>query len=211
MALPYPAFARPDDPAPRNHPQQAHWANAHLVRPGIQCRCRTDARRAAGDDAGHLRQCHAALRAAAGSTTWKPCSGTATSWSMGARRLKVRSCACNRRAGARRMEPSMLGLDPPEHDRLRGLVNKAFTPKAVDRMAPRIQEIADELLDAVQDREEWDLIGDFSAPLPTIVRSPRCSACTRTCRRSSRSGLMRWCRASTRSWARLSALRSRPR
>ena len=52
---------------------------------------------------------------------------------------------------------------------LRGLVNKAFTPKAVDRMAPRIQEIADELLDAVQDREEWDLIGDFSAPLPTIV------------------------------------------
>ncbi|MFN0144950.1 MAG: cytochrome P450 [Dehalococcoidia bacterium] len=65
--------------------------------------------------------------------------------------------------------PSMLFLDPPDHDRLRGLVNKAFTPKAVDRMAPRIQDITDSLLDGLEGRAEFDLIGDFSAPLPTIV------------------------------------------
>jgi len=69
----------------------------------------------------------------------------------------------------RNVTPSMLFLDPPDHDRLRGLVNKAFTPKSVDRMAPRIQEIADELLDGLEGRDSFDLIGDFSAPLPTIV------------------------------------------
>lgn len=78
-----------------------------------------------------------------------------------------------RMLGDRREEaerrPSMLFLDPPDHDRLRGLVNKAFTPKAVERMDPRVQEIADELLDKVEGRASWDLIGDFSAPLPTIV------------------------------------------
>ena len=64
-------------------------------------------------------------------------------------------------------EPSMLFLDDPDHARLRGLVNKAFTPRAVERMGPRIQEITDELLDTVN--RTFDLIGDFSAPLPTIV------------------------------------------
>lgn len=73
------------------------------------------------------------------------------------------------RVGGEEVQPSMLNLDPPDHDRLRGLVNKAFTRRAVDRMAPRIQEIADELLDAVDGRAEFDVIGDFSAPLPTIV------------------------------------------
>lgn len=66
-------------------------------------------------------------------------------------------------------EPSMLFLDPPEHDRLRGLVNKAFTPRAVERMGPRIQEITDEILDRVLPQGEFDIIADFSAPLPTIV------------------------------------------
>lgn len=66
-------------------------------------------------------------------------------------------------------EPSMLTLDPPDHDRLRALVNKAFTPRAVAAIEPRVREIAAELLDAVEGRDEWDLIGEFSAPLPTIV------------------------------------------
>jgi cytochrome P450 len=65
--------------------------------------------------------------------------------------------------------PSMLMLDPPDHDRLRGLVNRAFTPRAVEKMRPRAQAIADELLDKVQDNQSFDIIGDFSAPLPTIV------------------------------------------
>lgn len=66
-------------------------------------------------------------------------------------------------------EPSILMLDDPDHGRLRGLVNKAFTPRAVERLAPRIQEIVDELLDAVAGREGFDVIGEFSGPLPTIV------------------------------------------
>jgi len=68
-----------------------------------------------------------------------------------------------------RGEPSMLFADPPYHTRLRGLVSKAFTPRAVEQMAPRIQEIVDELLDAVAGEPEFDLIGAFAAPLPTIV------------------------------------------
>ncbi len=65
--------------------------------------------------------------------------------------------------------PSMLMLDPPDHDRLRGLVNRAFTPRAIEKMRPRAQAIADDLLDKVQDKDSFDIIGDFSAPMPTIV------------------------------------------
>ncbi|OAI41295.1 hypothetical protein AYO38_04070 [bacterium SCGC AG-212-C10] len=67
------------------------------------------------------------------------------------------------------VEPSMLMQDAPEHDRLRNLVNKAFTPRAVDRMGPRIQQVSDELLDAAIARGQFDVIADFSAPLPTII------------------------------------------
>jgi cytochrome P450 len=66
-------------------------------------------------------------------------------------------------------QPSILFLDEPDHTRLRGLVSKAFTPRAVERMAPRIQEIVDELLDAVAGDEGFDLIARFAGPLPTIV------------------------------------------
>lgn len=64
--------------------------------------------------------------------------------------------------------PSMLFLDDPDHRRLRGLVNKAFTPKAVERMRMRIREIADDLLDEV-DADEFDLMSALAAPLPVIV------------------------------------------
>ena len=66
-------------------------------------------------------------------------------------------------------EPSMLFLDAPDHTRLRGLVNKAFTPRAVEQMRPRIQEIVDELLDGVVESGGVDLIASFAGPLPTIV------------------------------------------
>jgi len=66
-------------------------------------------------------------------------------------------------------EPSMLMLDAPDHTRLRALVSKAFTPRAVERLAPRIREIIDELLAAVAGRERFDLIEAFAGPLPVIV------------------------------------------
>jgi hypothetical protein len=65
--------------------------------------------------------------------------------------------------------PSIIFLDPPAHTRLRGLVSKAFTPRAVEAMAPRIQAITDRLLDAVAGREDFDVISDFASPLPIEV------------------------------------------
>jgi cytochrome P450 len=59
--------------------------------------------------------------------------------------------------------------DPPYHTRLRGLANKAFTPRAVERMRPHIQQIVDELLDAAESNGELDVIRDLAAPLPIIV------------------------------------------
>ena len=66
-------------------------------------------------------------------------------------------------------QPSMLFSDPPYHTRLRGLVSKAFTAKAVEQQRPRIQDIVDELLDAMDTAGEIDLIESFAGPLPTIV------------------------------------------
>lgn len=63
----------------------------------------------------------------------------------------------------------MLDRDPPDHTRLRGLVSKAFTPRMIESLRPRIQTIADTLLDAVQNRGQMDLINDYAFPLPIIV------------------------------------------
>jgi len=64
---------------------------------------------------------------------------------------------------------TMLDLDPPDHTRLRSLVSKAFTPRSVLELGPRVQEIVDELLDSVAGKERFDLIRDFAFPLPVIV------------------------------------------
>jgi len=66
-------------------------------------------------------------------------------------------------------EPVMLRRDPPDHTRLRRLVSKAFTPRAVERLRPRVQEIADELLTEAARRGSIDLIEDFAVPLPITV------------------------------------------
>ena len=66
-------------------------------------------------------------------------------------------------------EPSMLFLDPPDHTRLRALVNKAFTPRAVAALEPRIREIMTTLLDAVDDPSAFDLMKAVAKPLPVIV------------------------------------------
>lgn len=63
----------------------------------------------------------------------------------------------------------MLNTDPPEHGRLRGLVNKAFTPRAIERLRPRIEEICDELLDSLGGRQHVDLLAAYAVPLPIKV------------------------------------------
>jgi cytochrome P450 len=64
---------------------------------------------------------------------------------------------------------SMIHRDPPDHTRLRGLVNKAFTPRAVEAMEPRIRGLIDDLLDAVAARGRMDVIADLAYPLPVMV------------------------------------------
>ena len=66
-------------------------------------------------------------------------------------------------------EPSMLFLDPPDHTRLRALVNKAFTPRAVAALEPHIRELTTTLLDAVDDPAAFDLMEAVAKPLPVIV------------------------------------------
>lgn len=64
---------------------------------------------------------------------------------------------------------TMLTSDPPDHTRLRRLVSKAFTPRAVENLRPRIQEIVDYLLDDAGKRGEFDIIHEVAYPLPVIV------------------------------------------
>ncbi|RUT31868.1 cytochrome P450 [Paenibacillus zeisoli] len=64
---------------------------------------------------------------------------------------------------------SMLFSDPPDHKRLRGLVQQSFTPVMIEGMRGRIQEITDELLDGFRGRDEIHLIDEFAFPLPIIV------------------------------------------
>lgn len=63
----------------------------------------------------------------------------------------------------------MLFRDAPDHTRLRGLVNKAFTPKTVQRMEQRIHALTHELLDGIVRAGETDLMKTFAYPLPARV------------------------------------------
>jgi cytochrome P450 len=65
---------------------------------------------------------------------------------------------------------SILGMDPPEHTRLRRLVAAAFTARRVEQLRPRVAELVDELLDDVTSRPQpVDLVEHFSLPLPVQV------------------------------------------
>ena len=66
-------------------------------------------------------------------------------------------------------EFTMLFLDPPDHKRLRALVNKAFTPKAVNALEPHIRSVLGSLLDDIDDPAGFDLMQAVAQPLPVIV------------------------------------------
>jgi cytochrome P450 len=63
----------------------------------------------------------------------------------------------------------MLMRDPPDHTRLRGLVNKVFTARKIEEMRPGIQAITDRLLDKVAGGSEMDAIRDLAFPLPVLL------------------------------------------
>jgi len=60
-------------------------------------------------------------------------------------------------------------MDPPDHTRVRGLVSKAFTPRRVAELRPRIEAIVTTLLDSIEGAGAFDLIDAVAAPLPAIV------------------------------------------
>jgi len=64
---------------------------------------------------------------------------------------------------------SMLDRDPPDHTRLRSLVSKAFTPRVVEGLRPRIQAIVDSLITRAEAAGSMELIEEFAYPLPVNV------------------------------------------
>ncbi len=64
---------------------------------------------------------------------------------------------------------SMLELEPPVHTRLRTLVNRAFVSRQVERLRPRIEALAHELIDRFEREKSIDLLPAFAAPLPITV------------------------------------------
>ena len=63
----------------------------------------------------------------------------------------------------------LIGSDPPNHTRMRALINKAFVPRTIDQMRGRLQGLIDELIDAALPRGQMDLVRDLAYPLPATV------------------------------------------
>ncbi len=64
---------------------------------------------------------------------------------------------------------NFVGMDPPEHRKLRALVSQAFTPRVVQGLEPRIEAVCDQLLNSVADHDRFDLVETLAYPLPIIV------------------------------------------
>jgi cytochrome P450 len=93
--------------------------------------------------------------------------------------------------------PWLIDLDPPVHTKIRKLVNKAFAPRLISALESRIREICIELLNNLRLRSEFDLVHDFSAPLPVIVIAELLGVDTRD-----RTDFKRWSDAVMRATAR---------
>lgn len=63
----------------------------------------------------------------------------------------------------------MVFRDPPRHTHLRKIMNSAFTPRAIQELAPGIEEIVDRLLSSLDPNADVDLVTDFATPLPALV------------------------------------------
>jgi cytochrome P450 len=67
------------------------------------------------------------------------------------------------------IDQHMLNRDGDDHRRLRRLATKAFTPRMVEQLRPRVQEIADDLIDAVEERGQMEIVEEYAFPLPITV------------------------------------------
>ena len=64
---------------------------------------------------------------------------------------------------------SILELEPPEHTRLRNLVNRAFVTRRIERLGPQTQRLAHERIDAIMANRSADLVAEFASPIPVAV------------------------------------------
>ena len=70
-----------------------------------------------------------------------------------------------------RMYRSIIMMDPPEHDRLRALVSRVFTPRAVGALEPMVREVIVSFLAPFDDADSFDAVADFSGPFPVEIIS----------------------------------------
>ena len=70
-----------------------------------------------------------------------------------------------------KMYASIIMMDPPEHDRLRALVSRVFTPRAVGALEPMVREVIVSYLAPFDDAESFDAVADFSGPFPVEIIS----------------------------------------
>jgi cytochrome P450 len=63
----------------------------------------------------------------------------------------------------------LIASDPPDHNRMRHIVNRKFTPRVLENLRPRIETLVDQLLTEAMQRHEFDLLAEFAYPLPAIV------------------------------------------
>jgi cytochrome P450 len=66
---------------------------------------------------------------------------------------------------------TILNLDPPDHTRLRRLVSQAFTPTAIERLRPRVQQLVDDVLDVAAERGSMEVVDELAFPVPFQVIS----------------------------------------
>jgi len=65
--------------------------------------------------------------------------------------------------------PAIVATDPPDHARLRGIVNRAFTPRRIAVLEARARQIASDALDKMLTKDEFDLVSEFTVPFPVTV------------------------------------------
>jgi len=63
----------------------------------------------------------------------------------------------------------LLFIDPPDHTRIRKLMSKAFTPRTVERLRPKVQALVDDLLDGVQERGSVEIVSEIGYTVPVTV------------------------------------------
>lgn len=65
--------------------------------------------------------------------------------------------------------PTMLNTDPPDHERLRGVVSRAFTPRSVSAMEPRMRTVSAELLQPLADGADYDVVTELAEQVPVLI------------------------------------------